>query len=185
MNIIDHCYPDQSAHQQYTSDHSAYQQTSYFNADSYNATGHMQMPTSTNAYPDLYAASTSNQQPYQPAQHQAAPERSYTLGGGAYDSAATLSAQDPYADDAYHARYSGSSHLTSPYSPLPTPSASHIDTSVTAASSPTGPRGPRSPTTASPQSHAPTQPSQPVYDDQPPVYDVATAQPPGQYDSKH
>jgi hypothetical protein len=154
----------------------------------------MTMPTSTSAYADAYAPNRAYGQPaqpmqqeYQTAQHQAAPERSYTLGGGAYDSGSTLSAQNPYQDDAHYARYSDSSHMPSPYSPLPTPSFSHVDTAAPAAlntsavsgtsTSPTSPRGPRSPKGASVQ-------SQSVYEDQPPVYDVATAQPPGQYDSK-
>ena len=107
------------------------------------------------------------------------------LGDG-YDATGAASSPNPYADDSYYARYSGQSHMPSPYSPLPTPSPSHIDTNVAAAPSPVSAtsRGPRSPHSPAPgPSHQ--SPMEPVYEDQPPVYDVATAQPPGQYDTKH
>ncbi|EKM61357.1 uncharacterized protein PHACADRAFT_247907 [Phanerochaete carnosa HHB-10118-sp] len=178
-------YNSTTPHQQYATDYSAQS----FNADSYNATGHLAIPSSSAQYADPYALnptyvqSTPTQQPYFPTtqQQQFTPERGYTLGGEGYDASGGLSAQNPYADVAFYARHSGSSHMTSPYSPLLTPSPSHIDTNIAAATSPTsatnshGPRTTRSPSVP---------PRSPAYDDQPPVYDIATAQPAGQYDSK-
>ncbi|GJE85866.1 Pali-domain-containing protein [Phanerochaete sordida] len=202
-------YQSAASHQQYATDYSAYhpEQPQAFNADTYNATAHMAMPSSTSAFADPYAPNptysqpTPSQQPYlATTQQHLTPERSYTLGGDAYDAAGASTAQNPYADDAYYARYSGSSHMPSPYSPLPTPSPSRLDTNVAAAPGPasaTSPRGPRTPRSPiqPPQSPSPShatshQPQgshilEPVYEDQPPVYDVATAQPPGQYDTKH
>lgn len=180
-------------HQQYPTDYSAYAQEpgQGFNADVYNATGHMAMPSSS-AYTTPYDSNPAYGEPSQPSQAvytmpNAAPERSYTLGGDSYAPATGATAENPYADDAYYARYSGTSHMTSPYSPLPTPSPSHLDTRVAPTSSipspvtATTPRGPRSP--ASPQPAASAE--HPVYEDSPPMYDDATAQPPGQWGAKH
>lgn len=147
---------------------------------------------SASAYSTAYAPNPfygQSQPTYAAAQAQ--PERSYTLGGDNYAPAVSSGSPNPYADDAYYARYSagGTSQLTSPYSPLPTPSASQIDAKVapvpsvtTATLSPT-PRGPRSP--SSPQHIMPQPQQHPVYEDSPPMYDDATAQPPGQWGAKH
>lgn len=196
-------YHSAASHQQFTSDYSAYHpdQDRNFNADTYNATAHMAMPSSSSPFPDPYAPNPTYshptpapaQQPYRATtqQHLAA-ERSYTLGGDGYDAAGASNTQDAYADDAYYARYSGSSHMPSPYSPLPTPAPSHINTNVaptpgpTSATSPRGPRSPSVPPQSPASSHQPqgSHILEPVYEDQPPVYDVAAAQPPGQYDTK-
>lgn len=177
-----------ATHQQYPTDYSTHSQEppQGFNADTYNATGHMAMPSSS-AYTTSYTPNAYGQMSQATyVQPQAAPERSYTLGGDSYAAAAASSSQNPYADDTYYARYSGTSQMTSPYSPLPTPSPSHLNTAVApapAGASPTSattPRGPRSPSSPQP---APQQ--HPVYEDSPPMYDDATAQPPGQWGAKH
>lgn len=147
------------------------------------------MPSSsayTTAYTPTAAYGQSSQAAY--VQPQTTAERSYTLGGDSYADAAPSGAQNPYANDAYFARFSGTSQMTSPYSPLPTPSPSHLDTRVApvpSAMSPTSaaiPRGPRSPSSPLP---APQQQEHPDYEDSPPMYDDATAQPPGQWGAKH
>ncbi|KIP10119.1 hypothetical protein PHLGIDRAFT_125779 [Phlebiopsis gigantea 11061_1 CR5-6] len=182
-------YMSAQSHQQYPTEYSAYAQepSQGFNADVYNATGHIAMPSST-AYTTPYAPNSSYGEPSQAVytMPNAAPERSYTLGGDNYAPATGTTAENPYADDAYYARYSGTSQMTSPYSPLPTPSASHMDTQVAPTSalpSPgvaTTPRGPRSPTSLQPAQAE----QHPVYEDSPPMYDDATAQPPGQWGAK-
>ena len=93
------------------------------------------------------------------------PDRSYTLGGDSYGASAIPDYQNPSGYDAsYYAHYAP---------PTSTPSPAPINTHVSPPPEPvaTSPRGPRAP-------------QNPVYDDSPPVYDVATAQPPGQWGAK-
>lgn len=196
-----------ATHQQYPTDYSARSQqpVDNFSADTYNNLAQMALGATSSAYPAAspYAPNTAYSTPapsfpaapaaathhapersYTQSTYPATPqphvqERSYTLGGDAYGAAGGSNPQAAYADDAYYARYSGSSRMTSPYSPLPTPSPSHVDTAVAPAGGPHGPRSPASPTMPQPQA------PQPVYEDSPPMYDDATAQPPGQWNSKH
>lgn len=130
--------------------------------------------SSTTPYPHDNAQQYTQSSP-PPAQRQAVPERSYTLGGGGYgsNSVPAISEPQPQQDDAYYAHYRTESHLPSPYSPLPTPESSHITTSTTPAPA----VGPSSGT-------RPLSPEQPMYEDSPPMYDDATAQPAGEWNTK-
>ncbi|THH10212.1 hypothetical protein EW146_g8443 [Bondarzewia mesenterica] len=126
------------------------------NPDTYNNTGILYAPSSSvHPEPNSY---------YQPPPHQSPPPaRSYTLGGGGYGSSSVpdLGGNSPAA----YVPYAGTSH-----SPAP------INTNVApVAAGATSPRGPR----------AMVQSPVEQYEDSPPLYDAATAQPPGQWSSKH
>ncbi|TFK94424.1 pali-domain-containing protein [Polyporus arcularius HHB13444] len=147
-----------------------------FNADSYNTTGYMYSQTS----PPPSGGSNTN--PYRPAQATYPPDRSYTLGGGGYGDNVVP------ALNSYPQYGSGSpAPSASVYTTSSAPSAApppHIDTAVspTHMPSPTSPRGPRDPTPPMP---APIMESpHEEYADSPPMYDAATAQPPGQWGAK-
>lgn len=156
-------------------------------------------------------ANTYAQQQY-PSQH--APERSYTLGGDAYtadaytaDANAHYPPPQPHQQDVY-ARYSSGTassipgHMPSPYSPQPTPSPSTMSTqssnmiraqsmhksplppSMTGGSSSSQQTHSQPPSSPQRQQQQQSYHEEPIYEDSPPVYDVATAQPPGEWNSK-
>ncbi|KZT02497.1 pali-domain-containing protein [Laetiporus sulphureus 93-53] len=136
-----------------------------FNPNIYNSTAYMHgaAPSSTAAA----AAAAATTSPYYSRSATAQPDRSYTLGGGAYGTAASDAAYfNPYAQG------SSSQHTT----PSPAPINTRQPTM----------RGPRSPPqlVESPVESMP-QPAQPQYSDSPPMYDAATAQPPGMWSTKH
>ncbi|KAI0698402.1 SUR7/PalI family-domain-containing protein [Cerioporus squamosus] len=148
-----------------------------FNADTYNSSAYMYGQTS----PPPSGGSNTN--PYRPAQASYPPERSYTLGGGGYGDnvVPALNSYPPYS--------SGSpAPSASVYTTSSAPSAAappHINTSISPPPmpQPTSPRGPRDPTPTMP---APLMESpHEEYADSPPMYDAATAQPPGQWGAKH
>lgn len=171
-------YTDHSAasHQQYPSTYStqfpdpfATQGASSFNPEGYNSTGYL--ATAPTSFPNHNYNAQSG---YSAGQH-AQPERSYTLGGDGYGS-------NTIPDFSHPAQYSTPAPYPThtspgPISPQHTPSPGPINTNVATAShmSPTSPRGPRPPATS----------EQPLYEDSPPMYDAATAQPPGQWGAKH
>ncbi|KAF7793410.1 hypothetical protein EIP86_004522 [Pleurotus ostreatoroseus] len=186
-----------ASHAQYASTYSNpyAEQPSTFNTDTYNNTGYMQpatAPYSTTTTPFSipsapYSAAAT---PY-PAQYNAsaAPiqqhERSYTLGGDGYGTNTVPAMHEAqYSSDAYlqpqPSAGSGGSHLPSPYSPLPTPTSSNLTTgpAMPVASSPVDAAGPS-------VSHMHTlSQDEPMYEDSPPMYDDATAQPPGEWNTK-
>ena len=188
-------FPDQSAttHQQYPTNYSnqypEQQQADMFNADTYNNTAYMQPGvaayatdpyssaaaySSTNVYSNNAATGQYRQtSPPLAQQPHATVERSYTLGGDGYGSNTVPVLNEPQRDDSYYPTYPTESHLPSPYSPLPSPNASHITTAAAPASA----AGPST-------SLRPPSPDQPMYEDSPPMYDDATAQPPGEWSSK-
>lgn len=212
-------YQNTASHQQYPTAYSSNQYADLqqpqdtFNSDTYNNTAYMQPGVA--AYPSATAAYTtqdtspyaqqSASQPYS-SQQQHSPERSYTLGGGAYGStqaddgvayygqyatgttgAYATPTTDPYATGVQGAYATGtqgtkSSHLPSPYSPLPTPESSHISTPTTATTAPLHVVNSAGPSNGHPQ----RMPSlnEPMYEDSPPMYDDATAQPAGEWSSK-
>ncbi|TCD68087.1 hypothetical protein EIP91_011540 [Steccherinum ochraceum] len=169
-------YHSAASHQQYPSTYStqfpdpfATQGASSFNPEGYNSTGYL--ATAPTSFPDHNYNAQSG---YSAGQH-AQPERSYTLGGDGYGS-------NTIPDFSHPAQYSTPAPYPThtspgPISPQHTPSPGPINTNVAAAShmSPTSPRGPRPPATS----------EQPLYEDSPPMYDAATAQPPGQWGAKH
>lgn len=183
MSLLNASLLDHSAtsHQQYPTDYSAYQTTQQPDAfNTYNNTAYM-TGMGTEASRAAYSPHTANtgyaaqqtqayaQPAYQTAQH--APERSYTLGGDGYAASPITPAHSPHPADQYAQYAMPSADITgqmpSPYTPLPTPGATRTETYA-----------PQSP-------HAPGGSQQPEFDDPPPpVYDVATAQPPGQWDTK-
>ncbi|KAI0073719.1 pali-domain-containing protein [Panus rudis PR-1116 ss-1] len=204
-------YHSAASHQQYGSSYSAYdpyaaapQQNSAFNSDTYNNTGYLSNPlanasTAAAAYTPATPASTMS--PPYGASHQ--PERSYTLGGDNYATYNSTPSQqltqhqdfDPYA--AYYpspptAPSPGANRSPAPITtqanspPMPSPSyGGHIATPTspggyaqtqTQAQSQQSPRGPRPPSGGY---------EQPQYEDSPPMYDAATAQPPGAWGAKH
>lgn len=165
------CFPDQSAasHQQYPS------------ADPY-----AQPPT-----PSLYSSSGHGPSPSaQHAQYTSAQlDRSYTLGGSTYaptpssnlaalPHTTTADESDYFSDPSQHrAQYSTSSPTSAvPSQSLPQtsmPSSSHVGSNARA--------GGLRVQNADPHSSMP----EPDYEDSPPMYDAATAQPPGTWGEKH
>lgn len=136
----------------------------------------MPVPTSTNPYLNR----TQQQQ-------QSTLDRNRSLAAGGYGSN-TVSYHSG-AQDAY-AAYSPDFRLPSPgaTSSAPTASPSPIDTRVSPGSSQRGatsPRGPRPPSAfvESPVHEMPEHEG--PYADSPPMYDAATAQPPGEWGAKH
>ena len=128
-----------------------------------------------NAYftPAVAAAHTAAASSYAP------PERSYTLGGDGYGS---NTIPDPSGHAGLYSTAPYPSHTSpAPISPVShSPSPAPINTAAAGAGpsqsqSPTNPKGPRPPAPA----------EQPIYEDSPPMYDAATAQPPGQWGAKH
>ncbi|KAI0651975.1 SUR7/PalI family-domain-containing protein [Trametes meyenii] len=151
-----------------------------FSPDTYNNTAYMHTDV---ASPPPSGGSGTNpyraQGPYVPPL--APPERNYTLGGGGYGSNTV-----PAPDLSAYPHYGG---------PSPAPSAPSTYSSSTAYTAPintsvppampqaTSPRGPRdaSHSMPAPIVESPTQ----EHEDAPPMYDAATAQPPGQWGAKH
>ncbi|KAI8990552.1 pali-domain-containing protein [Trametes punicea] len=188
-------YHSAVSHQQYPSDYNAtaadpfaapppVQQTA-FSPDTYNTTAYMRNagssspPVGTNPY-------RAQQGLYAPS------ERNYTLGGGGYGSN-VVPAMDIASST--HPHYRGPSPAPSAPSTYSTSSAytatapAPINTSVQPAPGmpqPTSPRGPRAPNPGSsmpaPLVHSPVQ-EEP--EEAPPMYDAATAPPPGQWSAKH
>ncbi|KAJ3557116.1 hypothetical protein NM688_g1648 [Phlebia brevispora] len=158
------------------------EQPSTFNPDTYNATAFMQPGVAAAA---AYSSSTPYPrentvqftQPSPPPQINA-PERSYTLGGGGYGANTVPVLHESQQQDTtgHYLGVSGESHLPSPYSPLTTPTSSDI-TATSQVSSPVDMSGPSS-------GMRPLSPEQPMYEDSPPMYDDATAQPPGEWNTK-
>lgn len=145
------------SHQQYASNYSMPAPTPQaFDENTYNASGYMHaVGTSSSS-----AAATAAQNPYY---GRAAPQdRSYTLGGGA-----------AYAgnDAAYYDPYAASSH-----NPAPAPINTQVSAGGAHAQSPTH-------LVESPLEGIPEGEHQ--YADSPPMYDAATAQPPGMWATKH
>ncbi|KAI0778309.1 SUR7/PalI family-domain-containing protein [Trametes elegans] len=154
-----------------------------FNPDTYNATAYMHSPGPSSPPPS--GGSGTNpyraQDPYVPPL--APPDRNYTLGGGGYGSNVV-----PATDMSAYPQYGG---------PSPAPSAPSVYSHSTAYTSapppintavaplmpqPTSPRGPRgAPTTMA--GHIVESPVE-EHEDAPPMYDAATAQPPGQWGAK-
>ncbi|KAJ3489613.1 hypothetical protein NLI96_g2013 [Meripilus lineatus] len=175
-----------SQHQQYPSAYSQFadpytapqqQQADYY--DPYNASGFATQPAgaSTGAYhsadPNPYFAQSTYPQHAATPPPQQQPDRSYTLGGDGYGGNVY---SDYPAQSAYDAAYYGHYATTTTSSPSPappTPMPKH-----TAVSPPPEPQAVATP-------KGPRPPAEPVYEDSPPVYDVATAQPPGQWGAKH
>ncbi|KAI0825007.1 SUR7/PalI family-domain-containing protein [Trametes gibbosa] len=182
------------SHQPYPSDYSATPADPFaahppmpqttFNADTYNATAYMPSPSSPppsgGSGTNPYRAQNSYVPPLAP------PERNYTLGGGGYGSnvvpAPSASAYPQYGGPSPAPSAPSTYSASTAYTSAPAP----IDTTVGAAMpQPTSPRGPRQPNPSVP---APIMES-PVeghlgHEDAPPMYDAATAQPPGQWGAK-
>ena len=200
-----------ASHQQYPSAYSNYADPygqanpanpSGFNTDVYNSTAYMggvtgtrSPPPNTQTPPNAYGAATYQAQPQA--------QRQYTLGGDGYGSNVlpdhnqpSTAAFDPYAPyyppntttspsphtpHSPHSGYSPHSHGATP--PMPTaqtPTAVVGSTSLGVATSPNAIRS--SVATLPMPSNMPQE--QPQYEDSPPMYDAATAQPPGQWGAK-
>lgn len=140
-----------------------------FNTDTYNTSSYMYGQTSTLSPQSVAPANTN---PYR-----ATPERNYTLGGGGYGANVVPALDQHRASPAPSSSvYSSTTVTTYP-----------INTSVSPPMpQPASPRGPREPTTsmAQPLVASPVQ-EELHYNEAPPVYDAATAQPPGQWGAKH
>lgn len=132
--------------------------------DTYNNTGLLYTaPSPAHPEPSAYfPQSTPIQPPSQPTQQ---PTRSYTLGGGGYGSSSVPDMGDQHAAAAAYMPYAGGSSAA----PVVNTSVGH----VVGAPSPRGPR---------PFSQSSVDGGR--YDDSPPVYDAATAQPAGQWGAK-
>nr|VWO96725.1 Rim9 protein [Ganoderma boninense] len=142
-----------------------------FNPDTYNASSYMYGQVSASSPQSAVAAANTN--PYR-----ATPERNYTLGGGGYGANVVPALDQNRASPApsssvYSATTSTMYPINTSVSPPPMPQ-------------PASPRGPREPatTTSQPLVSSPVQ-EQPPYNEAPPMYDAATAQPPGQWGAKH
>ncbi|THH00681.1 hypothetical protein EW026_g1898 [Hermanssonia centrifuga] len=177
-------YHSATSHQQEPTNYSTQypENTGAFNVDTYNNTA--QIPNIVTPYSPSstpYSSRTAPNMPYAQGgayntTPQDPPARSYTLGGGGYsDSTVPVLAEQHSGDANYFPHYSNEEHFPSPYSPLPTPASSRTATTATPPPSagPSGPRGPLPPSFEEPQ-----------YEDSPPVYDDATAQPAGEWNSK-
>ncbi|KAH8099282.1 pali-domain-containing protein [Cristinia sonorae] len=169
-------YHSATSHQQYPSSYSnqydPYASNQTFNPDAYNATGYMTAPT--NSFPDhnaYYAQST-----YPTTAPQAQPERSYTLGGDGYGSNTIpdLTGQTGHYAAAPYPTYGSPSPVSAHQTHSPAPISTNVASPSPHAQSPTSPRGPRQPTSAAEQ----------PYPDSPPMYDMATSQPAGQWGAK-
>ncbi|KAH9898277.1 SUR7/PalI family-domain-containing protein [Cubamyces lactineus] len=190
-------YHSAVSHQQYATDYNntaladpfaaqAPVPQSGYNPDSYNATAYMH--NSAPSSPPVSGGSGTNPYrapgPYVPPL--SPPERNYTLGGGGYGSNVVPAMDGSSAYPQYGqpspapsapSTYSASTAYTSTSAPAP------INTSAAAPPmpQPTSPRGPRDPNPA-------PLVSSPIHEEDeeaPPMYDAATAQPPGQWGAKH
>ncbi|KAI0375123.1 pali-domain-containing protein [Pilatotrama ljubarskyi] len=187
-------YHSAVSHQQYPSDYHttpadpfaaqpAMPQTN-FNADPYYM--HNASPSS----PPPSGGSGTN--PYRPqgsyAPPLAPPERNYTLSGGGYGAnvvpAADMPSYPPYGGPSpapsAPSTYSGTTAYTSAPAPINTTIAPPM-----AQTSPTSPRGPRGPNRSQPSAVVESPVEEHEHEDAPPMYDAATAQPPGQWGTKH
>jgi hypothetical protein len=168
-----------------------------------------QYPTSSTPYVATATAYDPYSQSAAPTQR--TPERNYTLGGDSYvpqsqpqpQHYADESALYPPAQTHNQSHHSmASSYMPSPYSPMPSPhSASSGPATPIPSSQPVRASSMHKPpldltaTHLQAQSLGPNMPSvsqhqpqghdEPSYEDSPPVYDDATAQPPGQWGSKN
>ncbi|KAI0639533.1 SUR7/PalI family-domain-containing protein [Trametes polyzona] len=185
------------SHQQYTSDYNTTpadpfaaqppMPQAHFNADAYNATAYMHNsspsspPPSGGSGTNPYRAQSSYVPPLAP------PERNYTLGGGGYGSnVVPASSTPPYPQyggpspaPSAPSTYSSSTAYTS----APAPINTAVAPGMPQATSPRGPREPN-PSMPAPIVESPVQ-ELPEHEDAPPMYDAATAQPPGQWGAKH
>ncbi|KZT74973.1 pali-domain-containing protein [Daedalea quercina L-15889] len=159
----------QASHQQYPTNYSdtayAAPQPQTFNPDSYNAAGYIHGAMPSASSPPL-AGSTN---PYYNSRSPPIPQqdRSYTLGGDGYNAAHDTAYYDPYAANAV-----GSRHHTPSPSPLNTnvPQGHPVRSPTHLSQSPVG----------MPEAHG----HGASYSDSPPMYDAATAQPPGMWSTK-
>ncbi|KAH9944276.1 pali-domain-containing protein [Epithele typhae] len=138
--------------------------------DTYNTSGYM--------YPSQTPTPPAATNPYR------APEHSYTLGGNGYGSNVV-----PALDTSYPPHPSASPAPSAPsvYSMGTSSTPAPINTSVPSGMpQPLSPRGPRDPNPSMPATivESPTHEDAPHYSDSPPMYDAATAQPPGQWGAK-
>ncbi|KAI0756871.1 SUR7/PalI family-domain-containing protein [Daedaleopsis nitida] len=149
-------------------------QTTTFNSDSYNAMGYMY---GAQSQPPL-GGSTN---PYRPTQTSYPP--SSPAGNGYGDNIVpVLNASYPQYGSSSPAPTSSVYTTSSAPSTVPPPINTRV-ASPPGMPQPTSPRGPRDPTPSMPAAHV----ESPVeeYSDSPPMYDAATAQPPGQWGVKH
>ncbi|OSD03191.1 pali-domain-containing protein [Trametes coccinea BRFM310] len=198
-------YHSAMSHQQYPSEYNAtaaadpfaaqppMPQTA-FSPDAYNTTTYMHPGAGSSSPPPSGGSTNPYRAPGQYSPALAPPERNYTLGGGGYGSN-VVPAMDVASSTYPH--YSGPSPAPSAPSTYSTSSAytatapAPINTSVQQAPGmpqPTSPRGPRDPNPAhsmpSPIMQSPMH-EEPEPEEAPPMYDAATAQPPGQWGAKH
>ncbi|KAK7695360.1 hypothetical protein QCA50_002552 [Cerrena zonata] len=182
-------YHSAASHPQYASTYSTYADPfgpanpdpSSFNTDVYNSTAYMNHPASNSRSPPPTTQSPSNAYGggYQ-AQPQA--QRQYTLGGDGYGSNILPDHSSPTPQH----QQSGGFDPYAPYYPpqsTSTPPMPQASSPVGMLAVPTSPSGPR-PSSVSTLPMPSNMPQQPQYDDSPPMYDAATAQPAGQWGTK-
>ncbi|KAI0801141.1 SUR7/PalI family-domain-containing protein [Fomes fomentarius] len=152
-----------------------------FNPDAYNASSYMYNAQAQSPPPN----GGSNTNPYRGTQTYQ-PDRAYTLGGGGYGDN-VVPALDPSYPQYGNRSPAPTASVYTTSSTTPSVAPPPINTNTRVASppgmpQPTSPRGPRNPTASIP---APVVES-PVedYSDSPPMYDAATAQPPGRWGAK-
>jgi hypothetical protein len=153
--------------------HVPYDPYGAFSPDTYNATAAMVGNPSQSPYAAPYNASGSPTIP---------PDRSYTLGGGAYGPTTappTAPVHDPY-NDPFYGHYQAPSNPTPP--PLtrsPLPVDTHVISAPTSTSPVRGPRGPRNNFVMSPP------PASSQYSDSPPTYESGPSGAPGRWGNKN
>ncbi|KAI0686014.1 SUR7/PalI family-domain-containing protein [Cytidiella melzeri] len=185
-----------------------------FNSEAYNATGRIPQANASSYAPrgaqpytatnTMYTTTSAAYDPYARTSSppQRVPERNYTLGGDSYPQQpqsqyyTTESSGSLYAPAQDNAHYSVAlDHMPSPYSPMPSPHSPTISPAphIRAQSMHKPPLDLPAAQTHSPSpgpGPGPSEPvaqrlyEQPAYEDSPPVYDDATAQPPGQWGAK-
>ena len=133
-----------------------------YNNTAYGYTGHTSPPPAVPAATNPYRA----------------PEHSYSLGGNGYGDNVV-----PVLNTSAYPQYGTGSPAPSMsvYSTATSSTPAPINTAVPAMPQPTSPRGPRDPTPSMPATIV----ESPIHEDAPPMYDAATAQPPGQWGAKH
>ncbi len=152
-----------------------------FSPDAYNASSYMYNAQAQSPPPN----SGSNTNPYRGTQAYQQ-DRAYTLGGGGYGDN-VVPALDPSYPQYGNRSPAPTASVYTTSSTTPSAAPPPINTNIRVASppgmpQPTSPRGPRNPTPSMPAPVVESPAEE--YSDSPPMYDAATAQPPGRWGAK-